>query len=205
MQKWTRERAVTAPMMVTNIDTGALAPVISVKGQNATRGERMFTELRYDEHGNDCPDFILNQPRYKDTRILVVGPNFGCGSSRESAVWALTDYGIRCVIGSSYGEIFYDNAFQNGLLLITLPEDEVEAIAGAIERADSPVLDVDLERSIITLPDGTAKIFAIIPERRTALLEGLDELSVLVREWPARDAFVARDRCERPWIYGPGT
>jgi 3-isopropylmalate/(R)-2-methylmalate dehydratase small subunit len=205
MQKWTRERAVTSPMMVTNIDTGALAPVISVKGQNATRGERMFTELRYDEHGNDCPDFILNQPRYKNTRILVVGPNFGCGSSRESAVWALTDYGIRCVIGSSYGEIFYDNAFQNGLLLIKLPEDEVEAIASAIERADSPVLDVDLERSIITLPDGTAKTFAIIPERRTALLEGLDELSELVREWPARDAFVARDRSERPWIYGAGT
>jgi 3-isopropylmalate/(R)-2-methylmalate dehydratase small subunit len=203
MEKWTTLRATAAPMMEANIDTGALAPVIVNRLSAKTYSERLFGNQRFDLDGEEVPDFVLNQPRYREAKILVAGRNFGCGSSRETAVWSLAQYGFRAVIAPSFGEIFYDNSFQNGLLLIALPEDEVQAIATAIGRAREPTLTVDLERNIITLPEGGGDVpFSVPEERRTALLEGLDDLAILFRRSGEVDAFRATDRTVRPWIYG---
>lgn len=203
MEKWTTLSAIAVPMMQPNIDTGALAPVIVNRASAKTYGERLFGNQRFDLDGEEVADFVLNQPRYRPARILVAGRNFGCGSSRETAVWSLAQYGFRAVIAPSFGEIFYDNSFQNGLLLVALPEDEVEAIAGAVERAADPSLGVDLERCVITLPDNGREVpFTVPAERRTALLEGLDDLALLLRQDGAVEAFRAGDRKARPWIYG---
>lgn len=203
MEKWTTLHATAVPMMQPNIDTGALAPVIVNRPSARTYGERLFGNQRFDLDGEEVVDFVLNQPRYRAAQILVAGRNFGCGSSRETAVWSLAQYGFRAVVAPSFGEIFYDNSFQNGLLLIELPEDEVHAIAGAIERAADPALTVDLERCVLTLPDNGREVaFAVPEERRAALLEGLDDLAILLRRSGEMDAFRAKDRPQRPWIYG---
>ena len=201
MDKWTRVQAVAVPMMQPNIDTGQMAPVFVSRASAKSWGERLFANQRYDLEGEDVADFVLNQPRYREAKILVAGRNFGCGSSRETAVWCLAGYGFRCVIAPSFGEIFYDNAFQNGLLLIIRPEDEVHAIAVALEQAVMPELTVDLESCHITLPGGGKRPFDLAAERRTALLEGLDELAILQQHDQDMRDFRERDRREHSWIY----
>jgi 3-isopropylmalate/(R)-2-methylmalate dehydratase small subunit len=202
MDKWIKLQAIAAPMMQPNIDTGALAPVIISRTPLAGWGDRLFGNWRYDSNGADVPDFVLNQPRYRGSRILVAGRNFACGSSRESAAWTLIGYGFRCVIALSFGEIFYENAFQNGLLLIILPEAEVQEIADSLGRAEIPELTVDLRECRIDLPDGKQIAFSIPEERRAALLDGVDELGVLLSRQDEATAFRVDDRELRPWIYG---
>jgi len=201
MDKFTVLSGTAVPMFRQDIDTGAMSPT----GKNAaakTDPKVLFCEERFEDDGKtEKPDFILNQPRYRQSRIIVAGKNFGCGSSRESAVWALNSFGIRCAIAPSFGPIFWENCFQNGFLPVQLPEEKVEAIARLVETAPDPRMTVDLETCQITLPDGTIQPFTLIAERRTALLEGLDELGELMHCAADCDAFEAEDRKIRPWFY----
>jgi 3-isopropylmalate/(R)-2-methylmalate dehydratase small subunit len=201
MEKFTVLRGKAVPMMRANINTDDIIAAQAMLGKVERIGERLFTGARYDQDGNERPDFILNRDRYRGSQILVGGANFGCGSSREAAVWALTGYGIRCVIASSFGEIFHDNSYQNGLLPIVLDEATVASIAAAIERADEPVVTVDLERGEIRLPENGLVRFSIPEERRAALLAGMDELDMLLTQGEALTSFQDRDRSERPWIH----
>jgi 3-isopropylmalate/(R)-2-methylmalate dehydratase small subunit len=205
MDKFSVLRGKAVPMMRANINTDDIISAQAMAGKVERIGERLFTGWRFDLNGDKRPEFILNTPRYDGARILVGGINFGCGSSREAAVWALTDYGIRCVIAPSYGEIFHDNSYQNGLLPIVLDEPEVRHIAAAIECAAVPEMIIDLTRCQIVLPDGAEIPFAIPAERRAALLVGMDELDVLLGRMPDLDAFQRMDRVARPWVWPDAT
>jgi 3-isopropylmalate/(R)-2-methylmalate dehydratase small subunit len=202
MEKFTVLRGKAVPMMRANINTDDIIAAQAMLGKVERIGDRLFTGARYDAEGIERPDFILNQDRYRGSRILIAGANFGCGSSREAAVWALTGYGIRCVIAPSFGEIFHDNSYQNGLLPIVLDEATVATIAAAIEGADEPVVTVDLERGEIRLPENGLVRFSIPEERRAALLAGMDEVDVLLTHGDALNSFQSRDRSERPWVWG---
>jgi len=202
MQKFTQVTGTAAPLMKANIDTDVIIPVKRLIGyQRHELGAFALEAYRFRPDGSENPDFVLNQPRYRDAKILLTGENFGCGSSRESAVWALSSFGFRCIIAPGFGDIFTNNAFQNGVLLIVLPKAQVERIAGEVEGGQSPVMTVDLEAKTITMPRGERMPFEIDGERRQALLEGGDEISMtLTRDADIR-AFQERDRAARPWIY----
>lgn len=201
MEKFTVLRGKAVPMMRANINTDDIIAAQAMLGKVERIGDRLFTGGRFDADGNERPDFILNQDRYRGSRILVAGANFGCGSSREAAVWALTGYGIRCVIASSFGEIFHDNSYQNGLLPIVLDDATVARIAAAIEGADEPVVTVDLQRGEIRLPENGLVRFSIPEERRAALLAGMDELDLLLTRVAAVESFQQRDKSARPWVW----
>jgi 3-isopropylmalate/(R)-2-methylmalate dehydratase small subunit len=202
MQKFIRVTGTAMPLMKANIDTDVIIPAKRLVGHKREElGAFAFEAHRYRPDRSENPDFILNQPRYRDAEILIAGENFGCGSSRESAVWALAGYGFRCVIAPSFGDIFTNNAYQNGMLLIRLPNDEVERLAAQVENAASPAMTVDLERQLITAPSGAQTPFEIDAERRQALLEGRDEISMTLTRSAEIRAFQERDRTARPWIY----
>ena len=201
MEKFTVLRGVAAPLIRTNIDTGAIIAPIYMLSRSIDLGAKLFANWRYDAGGAEIPDFVLNQPRYRSACILLAGPNFGCGSSREGAVWALMRFGIRCVIAPSFGEIFYSNACQNGLLPVMLGESQVQALADAVAAAPEPLLTVDLVACRIDPPAGDPVTFALAPDRRAALLEGLDETSLILRHEGDIDAFQARARAQQPWLF----
>ena len=202
MEKFTQVSAIAAPLMRPNIDTDVIIPVKRLIGyQRHELGAFALEPYRFRADGSENPDFILNRPRYRGAKILLTAENFGCGSSRESAVWALASFGFRCIIAPGYGDIFYNNAFQNGLLLIRLPREVVDRIVDEIERAPSPNMTVDLQACAIVTPLGQRISFEIDGERRQALLEGRDEIGMtLMRDADIR-AFQERDRAARPWIY----
>jgi len=202
MEKFTTLRGVAAPLIRTNIDTGAIIAPIYMLSTSIDLGAKLFANWRYDAQGAEIPDFVLNQPRYRAARILLAGPNFGCGSSREGAVWALMRFGIRCVIAPSFGEIFYSNACQNGLLPVTLGESQVQALADATSAAPEPMLTVDLVACRIDPPSGEPIAFDVPPDRRAALLEGLDETSLILRHEGEIDEFQQHARTEQPWLFG---
>jgi 3-isopropylmalate/(R)-2-methylmalate dehydratase small subunit len=201
MEKFTVQRGVAAPLMRTNIDTGTIIASIWMRSRSTDLGQKVFANWRYEADGREKPDFILNQPRYRTSRILISGPMFGCGSSREAAVWALMRFGIRCVIAPSFGEIFFDNALENGLLPVVLPEAETQSLAATVERSATPELTVDLPRCRVIDCDGREIPFAISAERQAALLDGLDETSLILRYETEIDAFRAADARARPWMY----
>jgi 3-isopropylmalate/(R)-2-methylmalate dehydratase small subunit len=201
MEKFTILRGIAAPMMLANINTDAISPVAAGLSATTDLGAMLFANWRYDLDGKEKPDFILNRPLFRASNILVAGANFGCGSSRERAVWALMRFGIGCVIAPSFGEIFHDNAFQNGLLPVTLPAADCAALGAALEATEEPHVTVDLLRCVVEGPDGRALPFTVAPERRSALLEGLDEFSTILRMEATIDAFQHTDQGERPWIY----
>jgi 3-isopropylmalate/(R)-2-methylmalate dehydratase small subunit len=201
MEKFTVLRGVAAPLMRTNIDTGTIIASVWMRSRSFDLGEKLFANWRYEADGTEKPDFVLNQLRYRTSRILISGPLFGCGSSREAAVWALMRFGIRCVIAPSFGEIFFDNALENGLLPVVLPEAETEALAAAVERAATPELTVDLPRCRVIDCEGREIPFALAAERRTALLDGLDETALILRYEAEIDAFRAADASARPWMH----
>ena len=208
MQKFTTLRGIAAPLMRANIDTGAIIAPIYMLSRSIDLGQKLFANWRYDLDGAENADFVLNQPRYRNSEILIAGPNFGCGSSREGAVWALMRFGIRCVIAPGFGEIFFSNACQNGLLPVTLDEAESRRLADAVTAAPEPIVTVDLLRCIVSSPDGAEIPFALAEDRRMSLLEGLDETSLILRHRDDIDAFQARMRADRPWVFpansGPG-
>ncbi len=201
MEKFTILRGIAAPMMLANINTDAISPVAAGLSAKTDLGAMLFANWRYDLAGKEKPDFILNRPPFRDSRILVTGANFGCGSSRERAVWALMRFGIGCVIAPSFGEIFHDNAFQNGLLPVVLAAAECAALGAALAEAADPFVTVDLLRCVVEGPDGRSLPFMVAPERRAALLEGLDEFSTILRMTTAIDAFQQTARRQRPWVY----
>jgi 3-isopropylmalate/(R)-2-methylmalate dehydratase small subunit len=156
--------------------------------------------MRYDENGEEIPDFVLNRPAYREARILIAGENFGCGSSREHAPWALLDFGIRCVIAPSFADIFFNNCFKNGILPIVLPQEDVDRLMDDAERGANAVITVDLENQTITGPDGGEITFDVDPFRKHCLLNGLDDIGLTLEKAAAIDAFEAEAAQARPWV-----
>src|SRR6516164_777608 len=207
MEKFAVVTGVAAPMLMNNINTDLIAPshFPGKKPEEAVLmalKDKMFANLRYHPDGTTKPDFVLNQPRYKDATFILAGPNFGCGSSRETAVWSLREAGIRCVIAPSFGDIFHDNAHQNGLLPLRLPMAEIERIAAALERSNAGTMTVDLQRRVIEVPGLAPVAFTLGDDRRLPLLEGLDQLGFMLRSATEIADFERRDAAERPWAYG---
>lgn len=204
MLPFRRLRAIAAPLLRDHVDTDAIIPSGPIKRAGADLhrlAEGLFQERRFRSDGSEVSDFVLNREPYRRAQVLLAGANFGCGSSREHAVWALLGFGIRCVIAESFAEIFEQNAQRNGLLTVTLPRHELHAIAAAVAQEGSEHLTVDLERAEITAPDARRIGFAIDPERRRALLLGLDPIGQTLEREAAIARFEARDRDRRPWVY----
>ena len=199
MQPFTIVRGIAAPMPLENIDTDAITPSAAGKSTSVDLGAMLFNNSRYYPDGTENPDFILNQPKYRHSQILVAGRNFGCGSSRERAVWALQKFGIRCVIAPSFADIFYDNSFQNGLLPVTLPQLDWQSLLDSLATSDA-VVTVDLVEGRLEGPSGRYT-FDVTPERRIALLEGLDEIDLMLRFESDIAAYERVDRTRRPWLY----
>ena len=203
MEKFTTFTGIAAPAPAINMDTDKIIPARFLKTiKRSGLGVSLFKDLRFDPDGSETPDFVLNQAPYRDAAILLVGENFGCGSSREHAPWALLDFGIRCVIGPSFADIFYNNAFKNGLLLVTLPQAEVDALMEDARRGVNAGLTVDLENQRITRAGGAAIAFEIDPFHRHCLLNGLDDIGLTLAKADKIDAYEARQRAARPWLYG---
>jgi len=201
MEKFTILKGVAAPLMLANVDTDAIIPMARLSRlERGEFGRWAFESLRYLPDGSENPQFVLNQPRWRGATILLAAENFGCGSSRETAVWALWDYGVRCVIAPSFGDIFYGNCFQNGMLPVRLPAAEVEAIAAEVTSGGREIT-VDLVGQQVVTASGRAIRFDIEPGRRKALLEGLDAIGVTLTYAADIARFQARDRVQRPWLY----
>ncbi|HEY5826919.1 MAG: 3-isopropylmalate dehydratase small subunit [Hyphomicrobiaceae bacterium] len=204
MDKFATLNSVAAPIMRENIDTDVIIPINRLVG-NAVRGSLGkwgFTALRYKPDGSENSEFILNREPYRGAQILITGVNFGCGSSREGAVWALQEMGIRCVVGSSFGDIFFNNCFQNGLLPVVLDRQVVESLAHEVETSQGAGrISVDLEAMTVTAPSGKRYSFDVEPARREALLAGLDEIGMTLRRAAEIAAFQADDRQQRPWVH----
>jgi 3-isopropylmalate/(R)-2-methylmalate dehydratase small subunit len=199
MQKFTTLTGVAAPLPIVNVDTDMIIPKQFLKTIKRTGlGTGLFAELRYREDGSENPDFVLNRPAYRNAKILVGGDNFGCGSSREHAPWALLDFGIRCVIATSFADIFYNNCFKNGILpIVVSPEGWAKLIDDA-ERGANATLTVDLEKQEISGPDGGTLSFDIDPFRRHCLLNGLDDIGLTMAKAPLIEDY-ERKLAERPW------
>ena len=200
MDKFTTLTGIAAPMPLVNIDTDMIIPKQFLKTiHRSGLGKNLFDEMRYFPDGTENPDFVLNKPAYRDAQIIVAGDNFGCGSSREHAPWALLDYGIRCVISTSFADIFYNNCFKNGILPIVLPPDAVEALMKDAENGANARLTVDLESQTVTGADGTAYPFEMDPHRKHCLLNGLDDIGLTMEKSSAIDRFEKATAESRPW------
>ncbi|MBO0740502.1 MAG: 3-isopropylmalate dehydratase small subunit [Hyphomicrobiaceae bacterium] len=200
MQKFTKLTAVAAPLPVINVDTDAIIPKQFLKTIKRTGlGKHLFHELRYDDEGRDVPDFVLNKPAYRKAQILVAGDNFGCGSSREHAPWALLDFGIRCVISTSFADIFYNNCFQNGILPIKVSPEDLDKLMDDANRGANATITVDLENQEIRGPDGGVVKFEMDPFRKRCLLEGLDNIGLTLQNEKAIGDYEAKAEAARPW------
>ncbi len=212
MEKFTRFEGLVVPLDRANVDTDAIIPKQFLKSVERTGfGVNLFDEWRYLDHGEPGqdpasrrpnPSFVLNQARYAGASILLARENFGCGSSREHAVWALTDYGIRVVVAPSFADIFYNNCFKNGLLPVTLPEAVVDGLFSDVEGNAGYRLVVDLERQRLETPDGRDLVFEIEPFRKHCLLAGLDEIGLTLEHADEIRAYEERRRREAPWLFG---
>ena len=200
MEKFDKLSGVAAPLPMVNVDTDMIIPkqfLKTIKRTGLSKG--LFYEMRFDEQGNP-KDFILDQPAYKDAKILVAGENFGCGSSREHAPWALLDAGIRCVIAPSFADIFYNNCFKNGILPIKLPQEQVDLLMDDAERGANAVVTVDLENQTITGPDGGSISFEVDAFRKHCLLNGLDDIGLTMQKDAAIGDFEAKREQSQPWL-----
>ena len=201
MDKFTKITGVAAPMPLVNIDTDMIIPKQFLKTiKRSGLGKNLFDELRFEPDGREKPDFVLNRPAYRQARILVAGDNFGCGSSREHAPWALLDFGIRCVISTSFADIFYNNCFKNGILPIKVSPEQLKLLLDDAERGSNATISVDLEAQTIKGPDGGTIHFDIDPARKTVLLEGLDDIATTLKEASEISAFEGKVATQRPWI-----
>jgi 3-isopropylmalate/(R)-2-methylmalate dehydratase small subunit len=201
---FTKLSAIAAPIMRSNIDTDVIIRIERLVGNSVrgTLGKWAFGSLRYRSDGSENPEFILNREPYRQAEILVTGPNFGCGSSREGAVWSLQEMGIRAIIGSGFGDIFFANCFQNGILPIVVDKAIVDGLAAEVENTQGAGrIGVDLQEQTITSPSGKRYRFEIDPRRRAGLLKGLDEVSLTLQRDNEIRAFQAADRAARPWIH----
>ncbi len=201
MDKFDKLTGIAAPLPMVNVDTDMIIPKQYLKTiKRSGLGKALFDEMRYLDDGSENPDFVLNQPAWRDSEILVAGENFGCGSSREHAPWALKDFGIRCIIAPSYADIFYNNCFKNGILPIALPQAEVDALMEEARKGANARLAVDLEAQTVTTTDGREIRFEIDPFRKHCLLNGLDDIALTLEKAPAIAAYEDRVAAERPWV-----
>jgi len=201
MEKFTTLTGVPAPLAMINVDTDMIIPKQFLKTIKRTGlGKHLFHEMRFDEDGNENPDFVLNKPAYRNAKILIAGDNFGCGSSREHAPWALLDFGIRCIIAPSFADIFYNNCFKNGILPIRLPQEDIDKLMDDAARGANATLTVDLENQTISGPDGGEIKFDIDPFRKKCLLEGLDDIGLTMERADRIAAYEERAEAARPWL-----
>jgi 3-isopropylmalate/(R)-2-methylmalate dehydratase small subunit len=201
MEPFVRLRAVAAPMALPNIDTDRIIPARFLRRpREAGYGPLLFHDVRFAADGSERADFVLNRPAYRDARILVTAENFGCGSSREMAVWALMDYGIRAVIGPSFGDIFFENCFKNGLLAVVVPAEVAAGLRRTLDEHPGATVAVDLDPQTLTGPDGAVIRFEVDAFRKHGLLTGQDELALTLEHLPAIEAFEAGRRGEMPWL-----
>src|SRR3954466_13066576 len=202
MDKFTKLEGVAAPLKMVNIDTDMIIPKNYLKTVKRTGlGKGLFAEKRYNEDGSENPDFVLNKPAYRNAKIIVADDNFGCGSSREHAPWALLDYGIRCVISTSFGDIFYNNCFKNGVLPIKVSPEDLEKLFDDAERGSNATLSIDLEAQEIRGPDGGMIRFEIDPFRKHCMLNGLDDVGLTMVKKDKIDPYESRAKAPRPWAY----
>lgn len=201
MEKFNTLQGIAAPFPMVNVDTDRIIPARFLKTIKKTGlGKNLFNELRYNEDGSEKPEFILNKPAYREARILVAGDNFGCGSSREHAPWALIDFGIRCVIAPSFADIFNNNASKNGMLLIALPQETVDKLMEDAEKGGNARLSVDLEKQQIVRPDGEVIDFDIDPFKKHCLLNGLDDIALTLQKDDRIGAFEEARKAAQPWV-----
>ncbi len=200
MQKFDKLTAVAAPLPMLNVDTDMIIPKDYLKTIKRTGlGKGLFSEMRYNDDGSENPDFVLNKPAYRKAEILVAGDNFGCGSSREHAPWALLDFGIRCVISTSFADIFYNNAFKNGVLPIVVSKENLDKLMDDASRGANATISIDLEAQEIRGPDGGVVTFEIDPFKKHCLLNGLDEVGLSLEKAPHIDRHEQRIAEDRPW------
>lgn len=200
MDKFTTLEGVAAPLKIINVDTDMIIPKQYLKTIKRTGlGKGLFSEQRYKDDGSENPDFVLNKPSYRKAKILVAGDNFGCGSSREHAPWALGDFGIRCIISTSFGDIFYNNCFKNGILPITVSQEDLDKLMDDAERGANATLSVDLEAKEIRGPDGGVVTFDLDDFKRHCLLNGLDDIGLTMEKSNAIASFEKRNAEQRPW------
>jgi 3-isopropylmalate/(R)-2-methylmalate dehydratase small subunit len=201
MDAFTTLTGIAAPLPLINVDTDMIIPKQFLKTiQRSGLGKNLFDEMRYDTDGNEIPDFVLNRPAYRDAQILVAGDNFGCGSSREHAPWALLDFGIRCVIAPSFADIFFNNCFKNGILPIALPQEQVDLLMTDARNGANARLTVDLDSQTITRPDGSTISFEVDAFKKHCLLNGLDDIGLTMEKAAAIDAFEKSAAGQRPWV-----
>ena len=201
MDKFTTLTGVAAPMPLVNIDTDMIIPKQFLKTiKRSGLGANLFDEMRFNQDGEEIADFVLNQPAYRNAEILVAGDNFGCGSSREHAPWALLDFGIRCVISTSFADIFYNNCFKNGILPIVLQQEQVDILMEDARKGANARMTVDLEAQTVTTSDGQSFAFEVDSFRKHCLLNGLDDIGLTLEKAPAIDRFENAAAQARPWV-----
>jgi len=200
MDKFETLTGVAAPMDMVNIDTDMIIPKQFLKTiKRSGLGANLFDEMRFDRQGNEVADFVLNQPAYRSAEILVAGDNFGCGSSREHAPWAIKDFGIRCVIAPSFADIFYNNCFKNGILPIALPQETVDILMKDAEKGENARMTIDLEAQTVTTSDGDVISFEVDAFKKKCLMEGLDDIGLTMEHASKIDAYETRLKAAQPW------
>ncbi|MCC6863644.1 MAG: 3-isopropylmalate dehydratase small subunit [Rhodobacteraceae bacterium] len=201
MQKFTTLTGIAAPMPLVNIDTDMIIPKQFLKTiQRSGLGKNLFDEMRYNQDGAEISDFVLNQPAYRKAEILVVGDNFGCGSSREHAPWALLDFGIRCVISTRFADIFFNNCFKNGILPIVLPQDAVDVVMADAGKGANARITIDLLSQTVTTSDGQIFGFAVDSHLKHCLINGLDDIGLTLEKAALIDAYETKTAMTRPWV-----
>jgi 3-isopropylmalate/(R)-2-methylmalate dehydratase small subunit len=200
MEKFEKLSGVAAPMPLVNIDTDMIIPKVFLKTiKRSGLGVNLFDEMRYDREGNEKTEFVLNKAQYREAKILVAGDNFGCGSSREHAPWAIADFGIKCVISTSFADIFFNNCFKNGILPVVLPQDQVKVLMSDAEKGANSIIEVDLEKQTIALSDGEVFTFDVDPFKKHCLLNGLDDISLTMEKETDITAYEAKASQLFPW------
>ena len=200
MEKFEKLSGVAAPMPLVNIDTDMIIPKVFLKTiKRSGLGVNLFDEMRYDREGNEKPEFVLNKAQYREAKILVAGDNFGCGSSREHAPWAIADFGIKCVISTSFADIFFNNCFKNGILPVVLPEDQVKVLMSDAEKGANSIIEVDLEKQTIASSDGEVFTFDVDPFKKHCLLNGLDDIGLTMEKETDITAYEAKASQLFPW------
>ena len=200
MEKFEKLAGVAAPMPLVNIDTDMIIPKVFLKTiKRSGLGVNLFDEMRYDRDGNEKPDFVLNKTQYREAKILVAGDNFGCGSSREHAPWAIADFGIKCVVSTSFADIFYNNCFKNGILPVVLPQDQVDILMKDAEKGANSIIEVDLENQTIASSDGEVFSFEVDPFKKHCLLNGLDDIGLTMEKEDHIAAYESKATQMFPW------
>lgn len=201
MEKFEKLHGIAAPMPLVNIDTDMIIPKVFLKSIARTGfGANLFDEMRFNRDGTEIEDFVLNKPQYRSAEILIAGDNFGCGSSREHAPWAIADFGIKCIVSTSFADIFFNNSFKNGILPIVMPQDVVDVLMADAEKGANARMTVDLEAQVITTSEGEEFAFDVDPFKKRCLLEGLDDIGLTMEQVDSIDTYEKTLSTTHPWI-----